>query len=243
MYDLYTPVAHSSPPRGETKILGSIGANLRELIREQYIFMLLKILQSGLSEIPHDFPDHCAEKLLHFLELLDKWNRHYNLTAVRDLKKMIPLHILDSLSALPYLKGDFILDIGTGAGLPGIPLAISEPEKTFTLLDSQSKKIHFLQEVVTQLALENGSLVHERLENFNVGEEFDMIVTRAVGKAAELWKLSKRFLKEDGQMLLMKGQYPQEELKELKAPYQVIAVKVPQLEAERHLIVIRRDEN
>lgn len=188
-------------------------------------------------------------KLLDYIALLTKWNKTYNLTAISDPQKIISHHILDSLAILPYIKGPNILDVGSGAGLPGIPLALLLPQYNFVLLDSNGKKTRFMSHVVMTLVLSNVKVVQARIEKFNFTPCFDTIVTRAFAALKDIVIESQHLCCEHGQLLAMKGKYPHEELAELKALQQKTAclqslsisvqpIQVPQLDAERHLVCI-----
>src|SRR4030067_635573 len=145
---------------------------------------LEKRLQQGLSEMGLNLTAPARKKLLNFLELLEKWNRAYNLTAVRDPEQMVPRHLLDSLTVLPYLKGPSILDIGTGAGLPGLPLALARPDLAFTVLDSNLKKIRFVRQAVRELDIKNVEIAHARVEKFHPERKFDTLIARAFASIA-----------------------------------------------------------
>ena len=179
-----------------------------------------------------------AQLMVDFLVCLKKWNHAYNLTAIRDYQKMLSHHVADSLSIAPFLTGEVVLDVGTGAGFPGIPLAIAYPDKTFTLLDSVGKKIRFLYEVVRVLGLTNVQLVNDRVERFRTEVLFDTIVARAVSDASELVELSSHLLSSRGQLLLQKGVFPQAELVKLGRKYRVEQIVVPSLEGQRHVIIV-----
>ncbi len=183
-------------------------------------------------------------RLLEFLALLERWNGAYNLTAVRDLDAMITRHLLDSLSVLPHLFGERVLDLGTGAGLPGLPLAIVDPARRFWLLDSNAKKVRFVRQAVMDLGLSNVEPVHARSESYRPGVKFSTIVTRAVAAAGPLWVQAADLLAHPGRMLLMKGRYPDLELADpalAATDPEVHRVQVPFLDGERHLIELRRD--
>jgi 16S rRNA (guanine527-N7)-methyltransferase len=184
--------------------------------------------------------DQCNQ-LRQYLSCLAKWNKAYNLTAIKDPEKMFTHHIADSLSIAKYVTGQIILDMGTGAGLPGIPLAVLYPEKQFTLLDSVGKKVRFLHEVLRCLGLNNVTLVHSRVEDFSRGALFDIIVARAVASAADIIQQSQHILAKNGFYLLQKGAVPTHELGVLDLPYQSHVVDVPGLAAERHVILIGRE--
>lgn len=198
-------------------------------------------LIKGLNELK--ISTTFVSPLLHYLELLEQWNRAYNLTAIRDPADMVIKHLLDSLVVQPHLHGARILDVGTGAGLPGIPLALLNPEKEFILLDSNGKKMRFLTEVVRQLNLSNVHLEQQRSENFRDTKGFDSIVSRAFAALSDMLRLTQHLLAPKGQFLAMKGDYPSAELAILPAEFQVIqvhALHVPFLEAKRHLVCMSK---
>ena len=182
--------------------------------------------------------------LLDYIALLGKWNRVYNLTAVRDPVEMVPLHLLDSLAVAPHLHGVRILDVGSGPGLPGIPLAAILPELRFTLLDSNGKKTRFMQQAAIELGLSNVDVVHARVENYHPPEGFDTVISRAFASIADFVSLAGPLCRQGGRLLAMKGRYPEDELAGLPAGFKVAAVhalRVPGLDSERHLVEIMRD--
>lgn len=181
-----------------------------------------------------------APKLARFIERLAHWNRVYNLTAVREPQAMVAKHILDSLVILPWLHGTHVLDIGSGAGLPGIPLAIMRPEMTFHLLDNNAKRTRFMTQMVTELALTNVVIVHSRVEDFGPARRFDTITARAFATLAELVAVTRHVLAPAGRLLAMKGRYPEDEIAALPAAvqYTVERLYVPGLDAARHLVVL-----
>jgi 16S rRNA (guanine527-N7)-methyltransferase len=184
------------------------------------------------------FCDENIELLLQFMSLIEKWNKAYNLTAIRNKEEMARLHMLDSLAILPHLHGQRLIDIGTGAGLPGIPLAIFRPDMEFVLLDSNAKKTRFVQQVILELKLKNVSVLHSRVETYQPIKRFDSVVSRAFTNLSDMIRLTEHLLNENGLLLAMKGQSPHEELAELNQSYQVIPILVPQVDAERCLISI-----
>ena len=197
-------------------------------------------LLRGLAELKLNLDAAQIEKLLAFIKLIEKWNKAYNLTAVRDVQEMVSMHLLDSLAILPYIQGPSIADIGTGAGLPGIPLAICCPDYRFTLVDSNSKKTRFVQQAVLELQLKNVQVVHSRVESLKPQSLFATVISRAFASMADILRLTSHLQAEDGVLLAMKGQVPGEELAVLNQHYQVIAVKVPDVDAERCLIRLER---
>ena len=199
-------------------------------------------LSSGLHELGLDELQACAPCLLDYLALLAKWNKVYNLTAVRELERMLPQHVLDSLAVLPYISGGNLLDVGSGAGLPGIPLAIALPELQVTLLDSNHKKAAFLRQACIELGLGNVTVICERVETWQAPDKFDIVISRAFSELATFTKLASHLCAPSGAMLAMKGVYSIEEAGLLPANVvveRVIPLKVPALDAQRHLLVMR----
>ncbi len=192
-------------------------------------------LESGLAVF--DLTAY-ARPLARYLLLLEKWNKAYNLTAIRQIDDMIPLHIYDSLAIKDFLQGPSILDAGSGAGLPGIPLAITHPHLNFVLLDSNGKKVRFLQEVKRQLSLNNLQIVQKRVESYQPLQGFDTVISRAFSSLLQMVHWTKHLIKEQGIWLAMKGRYPEDELKELDLPYTVKSYTVSGIEAERCCVLI-----
>ncbi len=205
---------------------------------------LNELLSKGLRQL--DLTQPLNEKqqltLIKYVELLDKWNKTYNLTAVRKPEQMVTRHLLDSLSICPYLRGKHILDVGTGAGLPGIPLAIVFPERHFTLLDSNNKKTRFVIQAVSELELPNIDVVQSRVEEFQSQELFDTIITRAYSAIGAMVEQTSHLLSVGGVFLAMKGAIPVTEIYELSPGYIVEnshVIRVPGLEEDRHLLEIK----
>lgn len=198
------------------------------------------LLSRGLRAMGLDLPQPTRARLVAFVRLLDKWNRQYNLTAVRDPEQMITRHLLDSLSALPYLRGSRVLDIGTGAGLPGIPLALARPGVRFILLDSNARKLTFVRQALHDLRIDNVTVVQARAEKFHPESKFDTLIARAFASLSEILAVSAHLCAPDGRLLAMKGVFPQEELAAIGATYrvEVKALDVPGLDAERHLVIL-----
>ncbi|MEQ1636440.1 MAG: 16S rRNA (guanine(527)-N(7))-methyltransferase RsmG [Methylococcales bacterium] len=194
------------------------------------------ILHAGMTELGLPVADDRIEKLLHFVSLIQKWNKAYNLTAVRDSVAMVRLHLLDSLAVLPYVQPGRILDIGTGAGLPGIPLAIGMPGSDFVLLDSNAKKTRFVQQVIVELKLKNVSVVQSRVEDYRPEQNFNTVLTRAFASLLDINKLTKHLVADGGALLAMKGLPTPEELQAIANSYTVIPLNVPGVDAERCLI-------
>ena len=200
-------------------------------------------LSRGLADMQLALDDTTQAQLLDFLRLLNKWNRAYNLTAVRDPKQMVSRQLLDSLSILPFVTTDHLLDVGAGGGLPGIPLAIVRPGSRFTLLDSNSKKTRFLTQCVLELGLENVQVVHGRAEQFQPSQPFRQISSRAFTALDNMVVWCGDLLANDGEFLAMKGQFPDDEVVALPEPWQVRhqqVLSVPEAEGHRHLLFVRR---
>ena len=198
-------------------------------------------LAAGIATLDLALPEGAEAKLLAYLALLDKWNRVYNLTAVRDPGRMVSHHLLDSLATVPFFQGESALDVGSGGGLPGIPLAIARPELQVTLIDSIAKKTAFLLQVKAELGLSNLNVVTGRVEDYRPDARFDVITSRAFSDLREFVTLTRHLLKPTGHWLAMKGLYPHEEIAALPPGVKVSAdhaVIVPGLEASRHLIVL-----
>ena len=201
-------------------------------------------LSRGVVELGQDPDDAAREKLLDFVALLARWNRAYNLTAVRDPVEMIPRHLLDSLAVRSFLFGDSVLDLGTGAGLPGLPLAIVEPQRRFWLLDSNLKKLRFVRQAVLDLRLENVEIVHSRMETYRPGRNFSTIVSRAVATADLFGAVHRDLLARPGRLLLMKGRDldvvgDMQGLSDQAA--HIHPLRIPFLDVKRHLIELRSD--
>ena len=200
-------------------------------------------LQTALDALEQSFPDGTADKLGILIDELDRWNRKVNLTAIRDRDEMITAHLLDSLVAAPLLKGETVLDVGTGPGFPGLPLAIVQPERQFTLLDSNNKKIMFAQHAAGLLGLSNVSTVKARSEDYAPGHGFDTVIARALAALPRLVEIAGHHVGEDGVFVALKGRYPAEELEELDLPWRHVVTElvVPGLEqGSRHAVLLRR---
>ncbi len=179
-----------------------------------------------------------TDLLLQYLTLLHKWNQAYNLTAIRDMESMVSRHIIDSLAVLPWLKGSRLLDVGSGAGLPGIPLAIARPELQVVLLDSNGKKIRFLQEVKRILALDNVEVVQTRAETYRPSQGFDTVISRAFSDLSQMIAWTRHLIEPDGIWLAMKGRRPDAELEPLSFSYRVETYEVPDIEGERCCVIV-----
>ena len=199
-------------------------------------------LDTGLRALGLD--SALAEPLLAYLALLARWNATYNLTAIRDPREMLVKHLLDSLAMHAHLDGiESLADLGTGPGLPGIPLAIARPGLQVTLVESNGKKARFLREAARQLKLGNASVVESRIETFDAAGRFDAITARALATLPLILQLGGHLLQPQGRLLAMKGVVPDDEIAALPAGWRVAAVhplRVPGLDAERHLVEIVR---
>jgi len=208
---------------------------------EQALTVSVGLLAKGLEELCFPLSAEQQGLLLQYLVLLEKWNQVYNLTAVRDLTKMVGAHLLDSLSVVPLLSGENVLDVGSGAGLPGIPIAVAKPNCKVTLLDSNHKKAAFLRQAVADLALANASVACERVETWRAEQGFEVIISRAYAEIAEFVQQSAHLLAPGGVFAAMKGVHPYEEIERLPGEFrvrEVIELHVPGLDAARHLVLV-----
>ena len=202
-------------------------------------------IQTALDGLGQAFPEGVAEKLGVLIDELERWNRKVNLTAIRDRDEMITAHLLDSLVAAPLLEGETVLDVGTGPGFPGLPLAIVQPERQFTLLDSNNKKIMFAQHAAGLLGLGNVSVVKARGEDYAPGHGFDTVIARALAALPRLVEIAGHHVREDGVFVALKGRHPAEELEQLEKlelPWRhaVTELNVPGLEkGSRHAVLLR----
>ncbi len=180
-------------------------------------------------------------KLIQLVELLVKWNKAYNLTSVRDPQQMLVKHIMDSIVVSPHLQGKRLIDVGTGPGLPGLPLAIINPDKQFVLLDSLGKRLRFIRQAVLELGLKNVEFVQSRVEEYQPEEKFDVVLSRAFASLEDMLFWCKHLPNNNGHFLALKGQFPDQEIKKLDAQFkfvEYIALKVPKLEGERCLVKV-----
>jgi len=201
-------------------------------------------LKPGLDALGVKLPEGGEARLLRFVELLLKWNEAFNLTAVRDPEEMLTKHVLDSLSILPFVTATPVQDVGSGAGLPGIPLAVARPDLAFTLLDSNGKKTRFMTQAVAELGLRNVDVVQARVEAYRSPTSFALVLSRAFASLKEFITLAGGNCAPGGRLLAMKGAPPAEELKDIPAGYRVVAVhplRVPGLAAERCLVEIVKE--
>jgi 16S rRNA (guanine527-N7)-methyltransferase len=204
------------------------------------------MLQSAAKQFGLELSDNDVQRMLRLLDELDDWNQRMNLTAIRERSQQLTKHLLDSLSVQPFLHGERVLDVGTGAGFPGLPLAIANPARQFVLLDSTAKKLKFIDHVTALLGISNVTTVHERAEKYGVDERFDVVLSRAVGPVDRFVNWTGHLCVGGGRLLAMKGRYPTDELKALPSGWKLAAVHrldVPGLDEERHLVEICRSHD
>lgn len=204
----------------------------------------MAVVWSGVpSELGLAISAQQDQQLQHYVELLQRWNKVYNLTAVRDPAQMLPVHLWDSLAVVPFVEEESCLDVGSGAGLPGIPLAIMRPTQQFTLLDTNGKKTRFMQQAALELGLTNLKVVQARVEAWQPEQMFAAIISRAFASLVDFVTVSANHLQAQGTLYAMKGRYPESEIAELPEGWQVAGshqLSVPGLEAERHLLELTR---
>ena len=203
-------------------------------------------IRQGSLELGLKLVDSQQKKFSNYIGLLEKWNRVYNLTAITKPQLMLSHHLMDSLVVGQYLSPEqcSILDVGSGAGLPGVPLSILFPEKNFTLLDSNGKKTRFMKQTIIELSLHNCTVVNQRLEHFQTEQKYDVIISRAFSNITDFVNGARHLLKPQGQFYAMKGLLPNEELKVLPAQTKLVALeqlKVPFLDEQRHLVILGTD--
>ena len=206
---------------------------------------LLPQLELLLQQAHISLSDQQKQQLLALVGLLHKWNTAYNLTSVREPEAMLVRHILDSIVVAPYLNGCRFIDVGTGPGLPGLPLAIVQPDKQFVLLDSLGKRIRFIRQVILELGLKNVVAVQSRVEEFHDETGFDGVLSRAFDSLTDMLNWCHHLPAVNGIFLALKGVYPQEELDNLPAGFTFVSghrLDVPQLDAERHLIIVKKQQ-
>lgn len=202
-------------------------------------------LQQGLIALGLTLARDTQQRLLDYIALIEKWNRTYNLTAIREPEKMVSHHLLDSLAVAPHLHARRLLDVGSGAGLPGIPLALANPDMHVTLLDSNHKKAAFLNQAVIELKLKNTEVCGERVESWQTQNKFDVIISRAFSDMGEFVRITRHLLAPGGVYAAMKGLHPYEEIDKLPPDckvLQVLPLAVPGLDGARHLVLIGQQE-
>lgn len=201
-------------------------------------------LAQGIAQLGLSLPPGTQDRLLNYLALVKKWNQVYNLTAVRDPSKMVSQHLLDCLAVVPHVSAATVLDVGSGAGLPGIPLALALPQTQVTLLDSNQKKAAFLRQAAIELGLNNAAVECVRVETWRPECLFELVISRAVSDLAEYVKLAGHLVAAGGTLAAMKGVYPTEELARLPRAFRLRAahaLSVPGLRAARHLLLFERN--
>ncbi|PKH23898.1 16S rRNA (guanine(527)-N(7))-methyltransferase RsmG [Enterobacterales bacterium CwR94] len=205
---------------------------------------MINKLSALLKSTSLTLSDQQKQQLVDYVSLLDKWNKAYNLTSVRDPQQMLVRHILDSIVVSPYLQGKRFIDVGTGPGLPGIPLAIVMPDAQFTLLDSLGKRVRFLRQVQHELKLENVTPVQSRVEEFPNDPPFDGVISRAFASLTDMLQWCHHLPAAEGRFYALKGLLPEDELSALPTGFVVektVKLSVPTLEGERHLVVLRKE--
>ena len=203
-------------------------------------------LDAGLDEMALDLPAGRRERLVAYLRLLQRWNRVYNLSGVRDPMQMVHRHVLDSLSVLPFVRGTALLDAGSGAGLPGLVLAIARPKLRCVLLDRAAKRVRFLVQCVAELGIGNAAPLRARVEDLPSQRSFSTVVSRATFSISELWHACERLLEPDGRALAMQAREPEEDLCELRAQgvrCRVAELRVPGLEGARQVVIMEPDSS
>ena len=204
---------------------------------------LNEILLQGCEKLALDITTEQADKLTGYVQRIDKWNKAYNLTSVRDPEQMMVKHILDSLAVTRFVSGKRVIDVGTGPGLPGIPLAIMLPDIEFTLLDSLGKRVRFMKQCAFELGLTNVTPVYSRVEEHEPAQPYDIVLSRAFASLKDMLHWCQHLVDSSGVFFALKGQFPQSEIDEVSDHFQigsVEALSVPDLTGERHLVTIRK---
>lgn len=207
---------------------------------------MLNKLSRLLEEAGISLSDHQKNQLVAYVDMLNKWNKAYNLTSVRDPGEMLIRHIMDSIVVAPHLSGQRFIDVGTGPGLPGIPLSIVLPDAHFTLLDSLGKRVRFLRQVQHELALTNITPVQSRVEDFPADPPFDGVISRAFASLTDMVSWCKHLPAENGRFYALKGQRPDDEISLLPSEFTVeniVELRVPHLDGERHLVTIKANKS
>ena len=204
------------------------------------MFSNADLLESGINELGIKIPRNLIDNLLIYNNFLVKWNKIFNLTAIRNQKQIFTHHFLDCLAVMPFIKSNSILDVGTGAGFPGIVLALCYPEKQLTLVDAVGKKIAFIKQIIGELNLTNVRVIHRRVENMDVAEKFDGIIARAFSEMEMLIKLTQPVIASDGYWYGMKSKkIMNNEMDKIDYHWEIKKIKVPYLDAERYLIQVK----
>lgn len=204
------------------------------------------VLAAGVAQLGVAGGSALVERLLAYVEALQRWNAAYNLTAVNDPTAIVRQHLLDSLAVIPYLKGNRIIDVGSGPGLPGLVLAIAQPESFFVLLDSVGKKTRFMRHAAARLGLGNVEIVQQRVENYAPADGFDTVISRAFAALGEFARLAGHLARQQGRLLAMKGRLDAAELEALPAGWsvaRVAALQVPGIGGARHIVELARATN
>ena len=202
---------------------------------------LAETLAQGVSALELSLDAATQRRLLDYVALIEKWNRVHNLTAVRDSAQMVGNHLLDCLAVLPHFAPGTVADVGSGAGLPGIPIALARPEHAVTLIESNHKKAAFLRQAVIELSLANVEVVSERVETWQPPRRYDVVISRAFSDLPEFVQLAGRLCAPTGMLVAMKGVHPYEELAQLPGLFRlrsVVPLKIPGLRAQRHLVLL-----
>lgn len=199
----------------------------------------LTLLKKGILDLQLSLDDQQIDQIEKFVNILMKWNKAFNLTAIVEPSEIITHHILDSLSIVPFIRGKKILDVGSGAGLPGIPCAIALRDHKFVMLDSNGKKTRFMTQAIGELKIKNASVIQSRIEDFKPEECFEVITARAFAAIEKIVTVTKQQICADGELLIMKGIYPQAELQNISNHAKVYPLSVPGLNEQRHLVCIK----
>ena len=206
---------------------------------------LEQTLNAGINELGLTVPHASRQKLLSYLSQLHKWNHAYNLSGIKNIDEMLTLHILDSLAIAPLIEGELIADVGTGAGLPGLPLAICFSDKKFILIDSNSKKTRFIFQTANLLELHNVQVVRNRVEDYDCQQQVDIVTSRAFSSLTDFVTGSQHLLQQQGKFLAMKGRVPEDEIAALPEKFSVVAIhplNIPGARISRHVIDIRKKQ-